>query len=172
MSRSHQRDEADDGLCGVVLAAGDFDGDGDTEVILGPRGYSKRPVLIAPAAQLRERGAVDAQPLQISGAPAGRDSGVWSGARLTAFDFDGDGRLDLVAAVSDNEGYYIPAGADRIAKDQRDRYHDDGRWKGAASTWSLHLLRNAGTQGGPLEFEYSATVVLPASPPGGPLAAV
>ena len=46
VSRTPQRDENDAGVCGSLLTAGDFDGDGTPEVILAPRGYSRVPTVV------------------------------------------------------------------------------------------------------------------------------
>ena len=43
MSRAPHRDETDEGLTGCILVAADFDNDGNIEVILKPRYYSKNP---------------------------------------------------------------------------------------------------------------------------------
>ena len=189
MSRSHQRDENDAGLCGPIRAAGDFDGDGQTEIILGPRGYSKLPTVVlslgagSPPSQrsegvpLRMVGESPAESPDENSAENSDDSDEkaaarWERAQLTAFDWDGDGRVDLIAAVRDGEGYYwIDPATGETPEDQRRRYHRDGVWTGRIGDWSIHLFRNTGSPGRP-EFTYAGPVPLPQPPPGGPLAPV
>ena len=177
MSRSHQRDENDLGLCGPIRAAGDFDGDGQTEIILGPRGYSKLPTVVlslksgSPPSHRSE-----GEPLRlVGGTSADSEEGVaatWDRAQLTAFDWNGDGRVDVIAAVRDGEGYYwIDPETGENPEDQRRRYRLDGVWTGRIGDWSLHLFRSTGSPGRP-EFTYAGPVQLPQPPPGGPLAPV
>lgn len=171
MSRAPQRDENDAGLCSQIITTGDFDGDGRPEIILAPRGVSREPTVV-----LSLKG----------GSPAARSEGVpfnvvdpavpadahpaakWAQAQMTAFDWDGDGRLDLIAAVDDNDGYWLDPETGVTPENQRDRYTADGRWVGKPGRWSLHLLRNTGTAGRP-EFTYVRQIELPTPPPGGPL---
>ena len=166
MSRSHQRDENDAGLCGGIKAIGDFDGDGHPELILAPRGYSQQPVVVVALKGGPPTHRSQGKPLVVTGDGGAID---WAGAWLVALDWNGDGRVDLVAAVHENQGYWLPPGVDRVAEDQRDRYRGDGTWKGVIGRWSLHLLRNTSTSER-CEFEYSGRVA--AAVPGGPLAAV
>lgn len=175
MSRSHHQDENDGGICGRIVAAGDFDGDGTPEIILAPRAYSKAPIVMVPLK---------------NGTPIDRSGGVlldivddampdstkaiekWRGVNLTPLDWDGDGKLDLVAGVHHSEGYWdLDPATGATPEDQRDRYHPDGRWKGQLGTESLHLMRNTGTAERP-QFTYAGPVELPAPLPGGRLAAV
>ena len=170
MSRSHQRDENDRGLCGSVQAAGDFDGDGFPEILLGPRPYSGLPTVMLSLAggppSHRSRG----KPVVFSGSPDGEGDGIdWGAAALAPCDWNGDGRLDLVAAVHENGGYWLPPGVDTVAEDQRDRYRHDGTWKGIVGPWSLHLLRNA-CSAERCEFEYCGKIDVEV--PGGPLCPV
>ncbi|MYB50015.1 MAG: hypothetical protein F4X72_12245, partial [Dehalococcoidia bacterium] len=44
VSRSLHRNERDKGLVGAVVVAADFDGDGQIEVILSPRGFTQKSV--------------------------------------------------------------------------------------------------------------------------------
>ena len=165
MSRSHQRDEHDRGLCGRILAHGDFHGDGRTRIILGPRGYSRQPVVV-----LQQ---------EAHGWPADRSAGTplvvqgfdISGCPLVAFDWNGDGRLDLIAAQRDTGDYYQLDEAGHVAEDQRDRYSADGVWRGRVGGWTLHLLRNDDSTEG-LRFVHDGTVELAHAMPGGPMAPV
>ena len=175
MSRSHQRDENDQGLCGRIIAAGDFSGNGYPGLVLSPRGYSKKPIVVVslkdgvPAT--REEGV----PFEMidPSAPDGGDAlEKWGKAEMTAFDWDGDGRVDLIAALHDNEGYnWIDPETGATPEDQRDRYLPDGRWRGQIGDWSLHLLRNTTTDGR-VQFTYAGRIELLTSPVGGPLAPV
>ena len=153
MSRSHQRDENDAGLCGKLLVAGDFDGDGRAELILGPRAYSKAPVVVLSLKDGPPAERALGVPLEIvDPALPAPTQGIdkWSGAQLAAFDWDGDGRLDLVAALPEGTGYnYIDPASGKTPEDQRQRYHLDGTWKGKLSNWTLHYLRNTGTAAKP-----------------------
>jgi len=175
MSRSHQRDENDAGLCGRILLAGDFDSDGRPEIVLGPRGYSRKPTVVlsledgAPAT--RDEGVLFR--VMDPSAPEGADPLAKLGrAEMTAFDWDGDGRVDMIAAVQEGEGYnWIDPETGATPEDPRDRYCPDGRWRGRIGDWSLHLLRNTGTAG-QIEFTYAGQIELPTPPPGGPLAPV
>lgn len=175
MSRSHQRDEHDAGLCGRILAHGDFDGDGHPEILLGPRGYSKRPVVALSRAGgwPADRSAGTAVRIDDPGVPdAAAALARWTSVPLAAFDWDGDGRPDLVAAVQDTEGYNaMDPVTGHVAEDPRDRYTRDGRWRGRIGDWSLHLLRNECSPG-VFRFAYAGAVDLAEAPPGGPLAPV
>ena len=174
MSRSHHHDECDEGLCGKIAAAGDFDGDGRSEIILAPRAYSKVPVVVLRlvAGPPSDRsGGVELEIVDdtIPAASAGIEK--WRGVELAAFDWDGDGRLDLVAGVHQDEGYWwVDPATGTVPEDQRDRYHKDGRWKGAPGGYSLQLLRNSGSAAQP-RFTYAGPLQLPHAPPGGKLAA-
>ena len=174
MSRSHQRDENDQGLCGRIVAAGDFDGDGRDEIVLRARGYSKKPTVVL--------GLGDGPPLDRSRGgpfvvvdptvPAGTEpTGKWGRAEMTAFDWDGDGRPDLIAALHASDGYGIDPETGVAPEDPRDRYAPDGRWIGRLGEWSLHLLRNTGSPGRS-EFTWMGRIELPSPPPGGPLSPV
>ncbi len=175
MSRSHQRDENDSGLCGKLVVAGDFDGDGHPEIVLGPRGYSKAPVVVFSLKDGPPRARAEGVGLSIvdPNLPEGEDAmAKWGGAWMAAFDWDGDGRLDLVAALLDNQGYnYIDPETGATPEDQRERYNRDGTWKGNLGRWTLHCLRNTGTAGRP-EFTWAGQLGQVPFQDGGPLAAV
>ena len=169
MSRSHQRDESDMGLCGRIEVAGDFDGDGYPEILLGPRPYSRMPPVMLSLAGGPPTHRSQGQPVAFSGGPDADGNGIDWATALAPCDWDGDGRLDLVAAVHENGDYWLPPGVDTAAEDQRDRYRLDGTWKGIIGPWSLHLLRNA-CSAGSWEFEYCGK--LDVEVPGGPLCPV
>lgn len=171
----HRSDQSDTGLCGTIRTVGDFDGDGNEEVILGPRIYSNEPAVVLtckdgiPAD--RSKGLpfklVDPNPARGNSAEA-----RWGSAEMTAYDWNADGKLDLILATQNTEGYEpVDPGTDRAPEDQRDRYTRDGRWKGKPSEWSLHLFQNTSTDGA-FTFSYAGAIPLPTAPPGGPLSAV
>ena len=174
-SRAPHRDstpERDSGLCGSVLTKGDFDGDGYVEAIVAPQSIGSGPIM---AMSLK------------NGIPAHRSDGEmvhFIGKELTdrhqklaAFDWDGDGRPDLVAIVRERDEYQpLDPATGNVPEDIRDRYTIDGRWKGDTGRWSLHLFHNAGTAGR-FEFTYARPVELPDGPgpfedAGGALCAV
>ena len=172
-SRTPQREEQSDmGFCGRVLATGDFDGDGWPEAILAPRGYSKAPTVVLPlrndASTSRSQGILltVTDPKQ----PAGTNTASrWNTANMTAMDWNGDGRPDLLVASSNTEGYWFKDPATGgVPVDPRDRYTREGVWKGKEIRWSLHLLRNTGTTNRP-EFTYVGQVELSTPLPRGPL---
>ena len=175
MSRSHHHDENDAGLCSKIVVAGDFDGDGRPEIVVAPRAYSHAPVVVLSLAQGPPTGRSGGVELEIVDAeiPAGSDAiEKWRGVEMAAFDWDGDGVLDIVAGVPQSGQYWqVDPDTGRVAEDQRDRYHRDGRWKGEAGVYSLQLLRNTGDVGRP-QFTYVGAVELPLPPPGGKLAPV
>ena len=169
MSRSHHHDENDSGLCGRITVAGDFDGDGRPEIVVAPRAYSKREVVVL---RLAEGAPVDcsgSRPLQIEDATLPEQEGIekWRGVDIAAFDWDGDGRMDLIAGVHQGEGYWdLDELGGAVPEDQRDRYTADGRWKGRPSSHSLQLLRNIGTADAAV-FAYAGPLELSGTPPGG-----
>lgn len=159
MSRSAQRDENDEGLTGFVLAAGNFLGNGSVEAVLGPRYYSRKPVVAFPLAEgaptSRERG----QPvtiLHMSGciaAPTKLDRGS-----AAALDWNGDGRDGLVVIDrGDRENYHLDPNTGVCPEDQRDRYGHDGRWIGKLPSPTLQLYSRSGLTGRGVEFIYAGT---------------
>jgi hypothetical protein len=176
MSRApHREEQTDVGLCGRVITSGDFNGDHKVEVILAPRGYSKTPTVVFSLKDGAPRQRSQGLPLKIIGptlAQGTDPTATWGKALMTAMDWDGDGRLDLVAADQDNRGYQpIDPVTGRVPEDARERYTRSGIWKGKEPVWSLHLLRNTGAAGR-LEFSYEGLIELPGKLPGGPLCAV
>ncbi len=175
MSRSHHHDENDLGLCGKIVAAGDFDGDGYPEIILAPRAYSQASIIVLSLGKEKPRKREAGMPLDIVDVSMdGEREGIekWRGVEMTAYDWDGDGRLDLIATVPHNEGYYYKdPSTDRVPEDQRDRYHKDGSWKGTMGGCTLQLLRNTGSAEQP-QFTYAGPVELPVPIPGSKLAPV
>ncbi len=150
--RNNQRNDNDRGLTGTIAVAADLDADGHVEVILAPRGYSRKSVAV----------------LRLQGAPPNREGGAdivikgsdglpgrWGGNMVVAIDWDGDGRIDLVALGYEEDGrYYIDPETGIVAEDQRDRYRPDGSWVGAFPRRpALHLYRNTSVNGR-YEFTY------------------
>ena len=169
MSRSHHYDENDQGLCGIITTAGDFDGDGIAEVVLAPRAYSKLEAVLLRLADGPPQDRLGALHFQVEDASLPETEGIekWRGVDMAPFDWDGDGRMDLIAGVHEGEGYWDLDSLDgRVPEDQRDRYTLDGRWKGKPSSHSLQLLRNIGTPEKP-KFAYAGQVELDQAPPGG-----
>lgn len=161
MSRSAQRDENDEGLTGVVLAAADFNGNGAVDVITGVRYYSRKPVVALSLAggvtTEREAG----MPVLVRGTDIGAES--WSKGSVAAVDWNGDGRADLVVVSQGERGrYHLDPATGVSPEDQRDRYHRDGRWVGEIALPTLHLYENTGANG-EIEFTYAgkASVELP-----------
>ena len=174
MSRSHHRDENDQGLCGRITVAGDFDGDGTPEIVLAPRAYSQAPVVVLPlkgGPPTDRSGGRELDVVDASMPDGGGNIERWRGVDMAAFDWDGDGRLDLIAGL--HQAYW-PLDVEEtgvVPEDQRDRYDKRGRWKGTLDRTSLQLLRNTGTAEKP-QFTYAGPVEMPSPPPGGRLAAV
>jgi len=174
-SRSPHRDsgpEGDSGLCGSILTTCDFDGDGVVEAIVAPHSIGSGPIMaISPK----------------GGTPKRRSEGAevhFVGSELTdrhqkhaAFDWNGDGRPDLVVKVSEKTEYpAFEPGTKRVPEDMRDRYTTDGRWKGDTGHWTLHLFRNTSI-GDRFEFTHAGHIELPDGPgpfddPGGTFCAV
>ncbi len=179
VSRSPQREEETDvGLCGKIITSGDFDGDGRPEVILGPRGYSKEALVVLDLVDGVPKHRSQGLPLTlVDSTLSGETDPIsvakrWSSARMAAFDWDGNGRLDLVLARFDSENYNpIDPETGKVPRDPRERYTRLGEWKGTVGDWSLHLFRNTGEVGRP-EFTYVRPIALPSAPPGGPLCPV
>ena len=167
VSRTPQRDESDAGLCGSLLTTGDFDGDGTPEMILAPRGYSRVPTVVLQLKGGPPKHRSQGLPFTVVDPtlPEGEDPIYrWRSRTMASIDWDGDGRLDLIMAHVDNEGYsYLDPATGNAPEDQRDRYHRDGRWKGRQPGHSLHLLRNTGDASRPT-FTYvgPAAVEIPA----------
>jgi hypothetical protein len=104
--------------------------------------------------------------------PAGVDPlARWGGSPMTGFDFNADGKLDLIIAKQSTEGYSVDPATGIAPEDQRDRYRKDGTWLAPIGPWSLHLFENTG---GPdrFEFTYVGQIELPTPPPGGPMTPV
>ena len=161
ISRSAQRDENDEGLTGFLLTAADFNGNGSVEAIIGLRYYSHKPVV---ALSLARGAATDREaghPVQVTGTDL--DASSWAKGSTTAFDWNGDGRPDLVVvSLGERANYHIDPTTGISPEDQADRYHRDGRWIGEVPTPTLHLFQNTGNSGG-IEFTYTglAPVDLP-----------
>ena len=161
ISRSAQRDENDEGLTGFLLTAADFNGNGSVEAIIGLRYYSHKPVvalsLASGAATDRDAGL----PIQVTGTDL--DASSWAKGSTTAFDWNGDGRPDLVVvSLGERANYHIDPTTGISPEDQADRYHPDGRWIGEVPTPTLHLFQNTSNSGG-IEFTYAgkANIGLP-----------
>ena len=120
LSRSNHRDDNDKGLTGSVIAAADFDGDGVIEVILAPRGYSKKPIVVfklnsaAPTTRADQQQPNFVEPENMAGSVNARSAAVC--------DWNGDGKPDLVVCKEIKEGSYIDKKTGVAPEDQRDRF--------------------------------------------------
>ena len=152
LSRRLHRNEKDLGLTGGIVAAGDFNGDGKTEVILAARGYSTKPTIVyslkggAPTTRDAEN-SVSVVGAPGSASPLGRGN-------VAVVDWNGDGRVNLVILSNEEtESYYGDPENKICPEDQRDRYYKDGRWIGQLGTRILELYRNTSSDG-KIEFTY------------------
>ena len=154
VSRAPHRNEWDQGLVGVVSVAADFDGDGQVEMILAPRGYSLKPTVAislqgGPPAT-RDTG----RPVDVRGCDA--DIGFGRGG-VAAVDWNADGVVDLVVLESEPGEMWAMSADGVVPEDQRDRYDKDGKWFSTYGESTLHLYRNTST-GGRIEFTYAGKV--------------
>ena len=160
LSRSNHRDDNDKGLTGSVIAAADFDGDGVIEVILAPRGYSKKPIVVfklnsaAPTTRADQQQPNFVEPENMAGSVNARSAAVC--------DWNGDGKPDLVVCKEIKEGSYIDKKTGVAPEDQRDRYKKDGSWLNPLGRQELHLYENTSSKD-KIEFTYrgKANVDLP-----------
>ena len=176
LSRRSHLNEKDQGLVGAVAMAADLDGDGSIEVLVTPRGYSKKPAVLLSTkggvptnldqgSRITVRGVDDTERSSLSpessrppsrmtddGAEAIERSWGMNVAALT--DWNGDGHLDLVVISSESTQYNpVDPTSGVVPEDQRDRYHKDGSWKGELPKPALHLYRNTSSDG-QVEFSY------------------
>jgi hypothetical protein len=100
-----------------------MDGDGRLDLLTWDRWY----------ADVRARGLTDPRPLPFD-LPAGHIKGF----HLRQVDWDGDGRLDLLAGGVDARGYWADP-----------RYDAHGRWMGAAPEGIVLFYRNTATNRAP-----------------------
>lgn len=176
VSRRNHLNELDQGLVGAVAMAADLDGDGSIEVLITPRGYSKKPAVLlstkggvptdsAQGSRITIRGVEDIESSSLSpesSRPPARmdDKGLdaiersWGRNVVALVDWNGDGRLDLVV-ISGEPTEYNPVDpvSGKVPEDQRDRYRKDGSWRGELSKPVLHLYRNTSSDG-QIEFTY------------------
>ena len=154
VSRALHRNELDEGLVGTVVAAADFDGDGKTEVILAPRGYSLKPVTAISVENGPPATRDEGRPVTLKGRDG--DAGFGRGA-TAAIDWNGDGVVDLVVLETEDGDMWAKSADGIVPEDQRDRYDKDGKWFSKFGTASLHLYRNT-SSGGDIEFTYAGKV--------------
>ena len=154
VSRAPHRNERDEGLVGVVSVAADFDGDGQTEMILAPRGYSLKPTVAVSLQDghpsTRDEGrAVDVR---------GREAGIAFGSGgVVAVDWNADGLVDLVVLESEPGEMWAMSEDGVVPEDQRDRYDKEGKWFSTHGERTLHLYRNTSAEGR-IEFTYAGKV--------------
>lgn len=176
VSRRNHLNDLDHGLVGGVAIAADMEGDGTVEVLLTPRGYSKKPAIVlstkggVPAnrdqgSRMTVRGVEDTKggslspetsrpPSRIDDEGADAIERSWGGCVIAPVDWDDDGRVDLVM-ISKEPAQWQPVDpvSGTVPEDQRDRYRKDGSWRGEIPTSVLHLYRNTGSDG-QIEFTY------------------
>jgi hypothetical protein len=176
VSRRNHLNELDQGLVGAVAMAADLDVDGSIEVLITPRGYSKKPAVLlstkggvptetSHGSRITIRGVEDIDSSSLSpesSRPPARmdDKGLdaiersWGRNVVALVDWNGDGRLDLVV-ISGEPTQYNPVDpvSGTVPEDQRDRYCKDGSWRGELSKPVLHLYRNTSSDG-QIEFTY------------------
>ena len=154
VSRSLHRNERDKGLVGAVVVAADFDGDGQIEVILSPRGYSQKSVTAISVENGPPATRDEGRPVTLKGREG--DAGFGRGA-TAALDWNGDGVVDLVVLETEDGVMWAKSPEGIVPEDQRDRYDKDGKWFSEFGTGSLHLYRNT-SSGGDIEFTYAGKV--------------
>ena len=154
VSRALHRNERDKGLVGSIVVAADFDGDGQTEVILAPRGYSQKPVTAISVETGPPTTRDEGRPVTLKGREG--DAGFGRGATV-ALDWNGDGVVDLVVLETEDGVMWAKSPEGIVPEDQRDRYDKDGKYFSEFGTASLHLYRNT-SNGGDIEFTYAGRV--------------
>ena len=159
VSRALHRNERDRGLVGAIATVGDFDGDGNPEAILVPRGYSAKETV---ALSLKD-GPPATRDAGMPIAVVGRQEGIsFGGGAVAAIDWNGDGVVDLVVLESDQGEIWAKSADGVVPEDQRRRYDRDGTWFRRFPRQTLHLFRNT-SNGGRIEFTYAgqADIELP-----------
>ena len=154
VSRALHRNERDEGLVGNVAVAADFDGDGQVEVILSPRGYSRKSTVVISVKDGPPATRDEGKPVSIKGGPEGFDFGR---GNVAVVDWNADGVLDLVVLETGGDEMLAQAEDGTVPEDQRDRYAKDGKYFSKYGTASLHLYRNTSADG-QIEFRYSGGV--------------
>jgi hypothetical protein len=154
VSRALHRNERDEGLVGNVAVAADFDGDGQVEVILTPRGYSRKSTVVISVENGPPATRDEGKPVSIKGGPEGLDFGR---GNVAVVDWNADGVLDLVVLETGGDEMWAKAEDGTVPDDQRDRYAKDGRYFSKYGTTSLLLYRNTSADG-QIEFTYSGEI--------------
>jgi hypothetical protein len=151
VSRALHRNERDEGLVGTIAAAADFDGDGQVEVILTPRGYSRKSTVAISLESGPPATRDEGRPVAIVDGPDGVNFGR---GNVAVIDWNSDGRLDLVVLESGQDEMWAQHADGTVPEDQRDRYDTDGTYFSSYGTRTLHLYRNT-SGGGRIEFTYA-----------------
>jgi hypothetical protein len=165
LARNNHRNDNDSGLTGSVAVSADLDGDGKQEIVLCPRGYSlKSTVVIRLGGGIppSREGGCEIVIRGVDGLPS-----IWGRGMIAAVDWNGDGRIDLVALGLEYEGRYgVDPATGVAAEDQRERYRRDGSWIGGfPGRPVLHLLRNT-TANGRFEFTCAGRIDIDLPPHG------
>ena len=155
LSRRTHIDEKDRGLTGQVIATGDFNEDGNLEVILAPRGYSQKPTVVFSL----KNGAPTDRNFECGIGLKGNDTPTnWGRGNIAAIDWNGDNRLDLLVMASNmTPSYGLDPETGIAPEDQRDRYHKDGQWLNDSPNSYFDLYRNTSSNHG-IEFTYAGRI--------------
>ena len=151
VSRALHRNERDAGLVGTIAAVGDFDGNGQVEAILVPRGYSRKETVAISLKDGPPPTRDQGRPIAVEGRTEGLDFGR---GNVAVLDWDGDGIVDLAVLESDPGEMWAKGSDGVVPEDQRHRYDQDGTWFSKYPTASIHLFRNTSADG-VLEFTYA-----------------
>ena len=157
MSRAPHRDEKDEGLTGCILVAADFDNDGNIEVILKPRYYSKSPHIAMKLSKEHDKYESNHPEVifhDTDGEIEKTDRGKFEKGTVAAADWDSDGKIDLIILDTENEQYSLNEKFQKIVpEDQRLRYSKEGKWPVTFPAKILTLYKNI-SKGSSIAFQH------------------